>query len=83
MTFNVPTTTAFLARVWQLDAGMGVGIVKGSTLAGKANESNDQRFYVRLADVTETQIIPHHQGTFFLPIMVAPMIPPAAEEGAG
>lgn len=72
-----------MARVWQLGPGLAVGIVKGSTEAGRANESTDSKIYVRLADVKATEIVQHHIGTFFLPPMIAPMIPPPAEEGAG
>lgn len=72
-----------LARVWQLAEDPAVSIVKGATDAGQANQSTDKLLFIRLADITETEIIQHHQGTFFLPPLVVPMIPPSPGEGAG
>lgn len=80
---NIPTTTSLLARVWQVAPGASIGLVKGPTNAGKANDSSDLKIYVRLADITEEAIVQHHAGTFFLGPLVVPMIPPPAEEGSG
>ena len=80
---QIPTAVSLLARIWKLAPGAAIGIVKGSTNGGRANESTDTKILIRLADVTDTEIELHHQGTFFLPPLVVPMIPPAASEGGG
>jgi hypothetical protein len=80
---NIPTTTSMLARVWTLADGQAVSVVKGATAAGMPNQSTSELLFIKLADVRETEVIQYHQGLLFLPPMIAPMIPPPAEEGAG
>ncbi len=84
MNILIPSTVAMLARVWTLADGPSISIVKGLlATGGPANASTDELLYIPIADITETEIEQYLVGAYFLPIMVAPMIPPAAEEGAG